>query len=119
MSRATFRGPNGIWGVQGVKWAEIPDRLYGALCKLRDYEETGISPAQVRTLTDDGSLVVWTLEDKEHNVWRCAGCGALHRFEADGPVENGFACCPYCGKVINWIYAESVLDEEGDEDEPA
>ena len=43
---------------------------------------------------------------------------ATDRFEADGPVENGFACCPYCGKIINWICAEAVLDEE-DNNEPA
>ena len=118
MSKLIYRDPNGNWGVKGVPWAEIPDGLYGALYKLKDYEETGISPAQARTLTDDGSLAVWTREDKEHNVWRCTGCGALHRFETDGPVENGFACCPYCGKVINWICSEAVVNEEAD-DEPA
>ena len=58
MSRVTFREPNGRWGIKGISWAEIPDRLYGALYKLKDYEDTGISPAQVRTLTDDVSLAV-------------------------------------------------------------
>ena len=114
MSRVTFREPSGRWGVKGISWAEIPDRLYGALYKLKDYEDTGISPAQVRTLTDDVSLAVWTWEDKENNIWKCGHCGRLHRFEADGPVENGFACCPYCGNAINWICAEAVLDEEND-----
>ena len=57
----------------------------------------------------NGSLAVWTCEDEVNNVWRCGFCNTLHRFEADGPEENGFACCPYCGKIIDWG------DGEGDE----
>lgn len=115
MSKLIYQEPNGNWGVKGVPWAEIPDGLYGALYKLKDYEETGINPAQARTLTDDGSLAVWTCVDEEHNVWRCGFCETLHRFEADGPEENGFNCCPYCGKIIEGADEEDVLDEEDDE----
>lgn len=100
MSRQTYREPNGRWGVKGISWAEIPDGLYGALCKLRDYEDRCEHPYLIESLMDEGDFTGWTLVDKEHNVWRCNHCGRLHRFEADGPDENGFACCPYCGKFI-------------------
>lgn len=41
--------PDGTWNVVGADGKEIPAReiptaLYGALCKLRDYEKTGLNP---------------------------------------------------------------------------
>ncbi|WP_125115988.1 hypothetical protein [Agathobaculum sp. Marseille-P7918] len=112
MSKLIYREPNGNWGVKGVSWAEIPDGLYGALYKLKDYEETGLNPAHVKELAGCCRLIDWTYQDVEHNVWQCGHCGALHRFEADGPEENGFSFCPYCGMNIDW-------GEEEDDDEPA
>ena len=47
------------------------------------------------------NTTVWVEQDAEHNVWKCAACGCLHQFEADGPVENSFDYCPYCGRFIN------------------
>lgn len=47
---------------------------------------------------------IWVEVDAEHNVWSCGACKSLHEFEADGPYENGFCCCPYCGKkIVNFI----------------
>ena len=47
--------PNGTWWVKdndgkSIPWREIPDSLYGALCKLRDYEKTGLTPSDVERL---------------------------------------------------------------------
>lgn len=48
---------------------------------------------------------VWVEEDAEHNVWKCLSCGELHQFEADGPQENGFQYCPYCGlPITKYVY---------------
>ena len=112
MSRVTFREPNGRWGVKGINWAEIPDGLYGALYKLKDYEDRCEHPYLIESMMDEGDFTEWTLVDSEHNVWQCNHCGRLHRFEADGPDENGFACCPYCGKFIE-------NGSEGIDDEPS
>lgn len=114
MSKLIYQEPNGNWGVKGVPWAEIPDGLYGALYKLKDYEETGINPAQARTLTDDGSLAVWTCVDEEHNVWQCEECSHIAQFEANGPISNGWTVCPCCARMIA-DDTEAVLDEEDDE----
>lgn len=43
---------------------------------------------------------VWFEQDQEHDVWQCGECGHLHKFEADGPEENSFDYCPYCGRMI-------------------
>lgn len=43
----TRQRPNGDWEVVGIPWSEIEGRLYGVLCKLRDYEKTGLQPGQI------------------------------------------------------------------------
>lgn len=35
---------------QKLPWEQVPDELYGALCKLRDYERTGLDPDGVERL---------------------------------------------------------------------
>ena len=37
----------------------------------------------------------WYLESHE-DVWE-SGCGKPFFFNEDGPKENGFKFCPYCG----------------------
>ena len=46
------------------------------------------------------NTTVWIEKDAENNVWQCMECGYLHQFEADGPEENAFDYCPYCGRCI-------------------
>ncbi len=51
---------NGNWTVHGIRWNELHvgqviteelcANLYGALSKLRDYEESGLQPAEVENL---------------------------------------------------------------------
>lgn len=36
-----------------IPWKQIPDELYGALCKLHDYELTGLDPDAVERLVDE------------------------------------------------------------------
>lgn len=59
----TEKRDNGSWKLKGVDWKQIApgavitkktwEKLYGALCKLKDYEETGLSPDQVSELQDE------------------------------------------------------------------
>ena len=53
--RKTFVRPSGSWWVKDndghiIPWDEIPHSLYRALCKLHDYEKTGLSPTDVEQL---------------------------------------------------------------------
>ena len=40
----TKTNPDGTWSCQGVDFKEVNGNLYGALCKLRDYEKSGFEP---------------------------------------------------------------------------
>ena len=58
MGRLTKKEASGKWQVDGIPWEkirkgetiteDISQRLYGCLCKLKDYEDTGMSPQQMQ-----------------------------------------------------------------------
>ena len=62
MRRLTEKDDLGNWCLKGVRWEqlrtgqviteEVSERLYGVLCKLKDYEDTGCSPDGVIRLDD-------------------------------------------------------------------
>ena len=43
----------GFWGGGGADVRRVNGALYGALYKLKDYEETGLSPDEVRAMLDE------------------------------------------------------------------
>lgn len=65
-SRLTEQDGQGNWGVKGLPWKKfyegnlitkkIWEKLYGCLAKLKDYENTGLSPQQVEELMDKDVL---------------------------------------------------------------
>ena len=38
---------DGTWNCQGVDFKEVKGDMYGALCKLRDYEKSGFEPSDL------------------------------------------------------------------------
>lgn len=62
MGRLTQKKASGWWQVKGIPWKnlqagevitkETSQLLYGCLCKLKDYEDSGMSPGQVTGLKD-------------------------------------------------------------------
>lgn len=62
MGRLTEKDECGNWCLKGVAWSqlhvgsvitkEVSEKLYGALCKLKDYEDTGLSPEDVERVND-------------------------------------------------------------------
>lgn len=47
-NRLTFKNLDGTWGMNnGYDMKKVPAQLYGALCKLKDYEEKGLSPNDI------------------------------------------------------------------------
>jgi hypothetical protein len=54
----------------------------------------------------DCSVCEW-VEDEE-GVWE-TDCNEAFQFSSDGPVQNGFNFCPFCGKPI--IHHNIVLSD--------
>ena len=55
--------PDGTWNVVGADGKEIPAReiptaLYGALCKLRDYEKLELDPGAIAKMKNENSWLV-------------------------------------------------------------
>ena len=52
MERLTYENQNGEWGIKGYDIKECPGGLYGAICKLHEYEKSGLEPDEVIRLDD-------------------------------------------------------------------
>ena len=56
MVRITEKSKTGLWHLRGVSWEQlrtghkitktVSEKIYGALCKLKDYEDSGMNPDQ-------------------------------------------------------------------------
>lgn len=64
MMRLTEKDDLGHWFLKGLEWGQLREgkvitkavaqKLYGALCKLKDYEDTGCSPGDVEGFIELG-----------------------------------------------------------------
>lgn len=62
MNRLTEKDDQGNWHLKGVRWeqlhegqvitGELREKLYGALWKLMEYEDTGVDSEEVERLND-------------------------------------------------------------------
>lgn len=83
-SRLTEHNGTGTWSLKGLEWdsfkigqiitKEIWEKLYGALCKLKDYEDTGLSPIDVERVNDfeksqAGILLKKMNEEQKKHSW--------------------------------------------------
>ena len=73
MSRRLTYSKDGEWGLTGISREELiqtNEKIYGALCKLKDYEETELDPRDidmVKLMHDD---LVETVDEKENIIER-------------------------------------------------
>lgn len=74
MGRLTQRDDQGNWCLKGVKWEQlragsvitkdVAEKLYAALCKLKDYENTDLSPEEVERVNDFSKSQAYLLMEK-------------------------------------------------------
>lgn len=84
MLRLTQKDEQGNWSLRGVRWEslhegkvitkELWERLYGALWKLMEYEDTGLSPEEVEDVNDFnksqvGHLLKKLSEEQRKHRW--------------------------------------------------
>ena len=114
-NRLTEKDKQGNWGLKGVAWVnlmpgaaitqEVYEKLYGALWKLKDYEDTGLNPKEVcrlkeRDIPKKGIAKKITVGNNK----------GLHEFYCPVCYENGDLknkCnvgeyCSDCGQRLDW-----------------
>ena len=80
MKRLTEKDDLGNWCLKGVRWEqlregqvitkEVSERLYGALCKLKDYEDTGCIPDGIADLVENYAKAMTLLVGQiEEHSW--------------------------------------------------
>lgn len=97
----------GNWSLKGVSWKELysgneittntEERIYAALCKLKDYEESGLTPEQVQELKErDTAEKCLNVKGDKLKFATCPKCG-----KRISDVEGG-AFCQNCGQRLDW-----------------
>lgn len=75
MVRLTEKSKTGLWHLRGVSWEQlrtghkitktVSEKIYGALCKLKDYEDSGMNPDQAAKAAEKNTPT----EPKEMQDW--------------------------------------------------
>lgn len=140
MNRLTEKDKQGNWQLKGLPWkclhlgevitTTVHDRLYGALCKLMRYEDTGLSPEQIREMDElyhkkckevtrlkdrlayaekqlemrsESYHAEWHIQSDANNwaKWdQCSACG--YKLTAAGEAKNkSMKYCPGCGREMD------------------
>lgn len=86
MNRLTEKHEDGNWCLKGLSWEKISpnkqisfdqkeyEALYGALCKLKDYEDTDLSPDEVERVnsfkkSQVAHLLLTLNQERKKNQW--------------------------------------------------
>ncbi len=77
MERLTEKDEQGNWCLKGVPWERLHEgqvitkslreRLYGALCKLMEYEDTDLTPEEIEQLKD--KVTISKMENVQADDW--------------------------------------------------
>ena len=83
MARLPQKDAQGNWCLRGVKWAqrhvgqeitqEVSEKLYGALWKLMEYEDTGLTPEEVMEYVEMGITPEVVMYEKIRKEMKSAG----------------------------------------------
>ena len=65
----------------------------------KDLQSTETNADRIRNMSDD--VCEWKYNDSEYYFE--SSCKHLHIFMSDGPKENEYRFCPYCGKKIKIV----------------
>lgn len=100
MNRMTQKDSQGNWCLRGLPWKklhigeaitkEVSEKLYGALWRLMEYEDTGLEPEEIEALVEKNQKQ--KMSKSNPNTYYCPECG-----EALNPMWD---YCPWCGQHV-------------------
>lgn len=115
MGRLTEQDEQGNWCLKGLPWKDTyvgqiitkntQEKIYGALCKLKDYEESGLDPEEAYRLKERDTAKNPDYEgdgyDNEgsiiYDTWICPNCEEHYEVDYDD-----YDFCPKCGQRLDW-----------------
>lgn len=115
MGRLTEQDEQGNWCVKGLPWKDTyvgqiitentSEKTYSALCKLKEYEESGLDPEETYSLKERDTAKKPDYEgdgyDNEGNIiydtWVCPNCEEHYEVDYDN-----YDFCPKCGQRLDW-----------------
>ena len=115
LRRLTKQDEQGNWCVKGLPWKDTyvgqvitennREKIYGALCKLKDYENSGMDPEEACSLKELNTPIIPEFEGDGTDdtgkiildTWICPRCRT--RYEVD---YDRYFYCPNCGQKIKW-----------------
>lgn len=114
-NRLTEKDEQGNWCLKGVPWVDLTpgatisqetyEKLYGALWKLKDYEDTGLNPEEVCRLRERDIPKKVEIKEWSPSVCPCCG-GKLSESIGDGYYKHPtfLERCPNidCGQRLDW-----------------
>lgn len=108
--RLTYKNENGTWGLINGDIKKVPRELYGVVCKLKDYEESGLTPNECSELRErTAPLPPYPITNRPpydtEYTYACPTCG-----NEDVDEEEGW--CGKCGQRIDWA-AKPTLHRKG------
>lgn len=113
MGRLTIKDEQGNWALKGVKWnqlhvgetitQQVQEKIYGALAKLKDYEDSGMTPDECWDCCVGRS--VKTMEEVKEELKPCPFCGgkASINYEHISGEHKGF----WAQVICNSCYGRS------------
>ena len=111
MIRLTNHDDQGNWSLKGVKWENLYEgavidektyeRLYTALWRLKDYEDTGLDPDRIEELKEENDWipVEERLPEKEYDTVLCV------------TDQNYYLVCVY-NKEIGFRISDFLVEGE-------
>lgn len=105
MSRLTQTDDSGNWSLKGLPWKDTyvgqvitrntEEKIYGALCKLKDYEGSGLDPEEVYSLKERDTAKKLEQNMFDEDSMTCI-CGS------DIDKVEGYRFCPWCVQRLDW-----------------
>ena len=109
MARLTEKSKTGLWHLRGVSWEQlrtghkitktVSEKIYGALCKLKDYEDSGMNPDQVAEAAEKITPMEPIRTEggfRYTETYNCPRCSK--GFQGTGIARY----CYHCGQRLKW-----------------
>jgi len=98
MNRVIKENPDGTWSVEGIVLADLHPVMYAALERLREYEDTDLSPDEIHIMSEELAAYHELMLTPEE-------LRKIRKRIVTKPIEvyKGTYLCPECGWIVGFV----------------